>query len=56
MIGYNLSCFQPNLNTNAADTLKPGRNRMVVHCHHSGGGQYLDVRMVSPRAEKLLRR
>jgi hypothetical protein len=47
--------YETNINADAADTLKPGVNRMAVHCHQTTGGQFIDVGMVIPRAAKTAR-
>ncbi len=52
MAGYSTQYFETNLNADAADTLKPGVNRMAVHCHQTTGGQFIDVGLVVPRAAK----
>ena len=50
--GFSTNYFEMNINTAAADTLKPGVNRMAVHCHQTGGGQFIDVGIVMPRTAK----
>ena len=50
--GYSLTYYETNMNTNALDSLKPGLNRMAVHCHQTGGGQFIDVGIVIPRPAK----
>jgi hypothetical protein len=50
--GFSVQYFETNINTDAMDTLKPGLNRMAVHCHQTTGGQFIDVGIVIPRAAK----
>jgi len=35
----------------AARTLRPGSNTIAVHCHQTGGGQFIDVGVLSPRKD-----
>jgi hypothetical protein len=50
--GYSTNYYVTNMNTDAADTLKPGLNRMAVHCHQTIGGQFIDVGIVIMPAPK----
>jgi hypothetical protein len=50
--GYSTDYYETSMNTDAADTLKPGVNKLAVHCHQTTGGQYIDVGIVLPRAPK----
>jgi hypothetical protein len=52
MAGYSTQYFQTNIFAEAMDTLKPGVNRLAVHCHQTTGGQYIDVGIVLPRVAK----
>ena len=49
---FAMNYFETNINQDAAATLKPGVNRMAVHCHQTGGGQYIDVGIVIPSLAK----
>jgi hypothetical protein len=50
--GYVMTYFETNMTAAAAATLKPGVNRMAVHCHQTTGGQFIDVGIVIPRTSK----
>ena len=47
--GFTTNYCELNLNADAGHTLKPGVNRMAVHCHQTTGGQFIDVGIVIPR-------
>ena len=49
---FSMNYFETGINTDAADTLKPGVNRMAVHCHQTSGGQFIDVGIVILRPAK----
>lgn len=44
--GYTTGYQEISLSRAALGTLHPGRNLMAVHCHQTGGGQYVDVGIV----------
>jgi len=54
--GYVTGYFETSMDPAAAATLKPGVNRMAVHCHQTTGGQFIDVGIVIPRTSKTPRR
>lgn len=45
--GYTAGYVQVPLDEKAKAALKPNVNRLAVHCHQTGGGQYIDVGLVS---------
>jgi beta-galactosidase/beta-glucuronidase len=44
--GYTTSYALVPLDRTAATALKQGRNVLAVHCHQTGGGQYIDVGLI----------
>ncbi len=44
--GYAADYFNQQPKAAAMATLKPGKNLIAVHCHQTGGGQYIDVGFV----------
>jgi hypothetical protein len=45
--GYTTDYEEVPLNAMGRDALKPGNNVLAVHCHQTGGGQYIDVGLVN---------
>ncbi len=50
--GFGLNYFETNIIPAAIRTLKPGVNRIAVHCHQTQGGQFIDVGIVVVPAPK----
>ena len=46
---FSANYFVTNMSPAAIATLKPGVNWMAVHCHQTGGGQFIDVGIVAVR-------
>jgi hypothetical protein len=41
--GYTVQYETRPLSMDAVKAFKPGKNRIAIHCHQTGGGQYIDV-------------
>lgn len=50
--GFNTDYEDAPISTAALKTLKPKDNVLAVHCHQTGGGQYIDVGLVSVESAK----
>jgi len=50
--GYTTDYEEVPLSGVGRAALKPGKNVIAVHCHQTGGGQYIDVGLVEVQAGK----
>jgi hypothetical protein len=50
--GYTVQYETRPLSKDAVKALRPGKNRLAVHCHQTGGGQYIDVGLVTLKKRK----
>ncbi len=47
LTGYVTEYFTLDITQMAEDVLQTGRNTLAVHCHQTGGGQYIDVGLLT---------
>ncbi len=50
--GYSVQYDLRPLSAEAKALFRPGKNRIAVHCHQTGGGQYIDVGMATVTKKK----
>jgi len=50
--GYTVQYDTRPLSNLAKAAFKPGKNRIAVHCHQTGGGQYIDVGLATVTRQK----
>jgi hypothetical protein len=44
--GYVVDYFEMPITAAARAALKKGKNTLAIHCHQTGGGQYIDAGLV----------
>ena len=49
--GFSVQYETRPLSAAAQRLLKPGKNRLSVHCHQTGGGQYIDIGLVTQKEQ-----
>ncbi|HEY3968602.1 MAG TPA: DUF4965 domain-containing protein [Planctomycetaceae bacterium] len=49
--GYTVQYDTRPLSTEAVKAIKPGKNRIAIHCHQTGGGQYIDVGLATVKKQ-----
>ena len=50
--GYSTSYGEYDLRASSRKAFRPGKNLIAVHCHQTGGGQYIDVGLVKMDEDK----
>jgi hypothetical protein len=49
--GFTTNYVQAAIDKKARESLKVGSNCLAVHCHQTGGGQYIDVGLVEVKEQ-----
>ncbi len=50
--GYVTDYVEVAISAEARATLKPGKNVVAIHCHQTGGGQYIDMGLIDLKEPK----
>jgi hypothetical protein len=49
--GYTVQYETRPLSKDAVKALRPGKNRIAIHCHQTGGGQYIDLGLATVKKQ-----